>query len=70
MVDYTPDEATYPSINPPSSCRVTIAENDHPYGLFVLKSHDYKIVNGEIIVEVEERPKLSLELTVERQGRT
>jgi len=68
MVDFTPAESNIPMITSPSNSRITIQENDYPYGLFVLNSGQGERINNTLVVKVEERPKLSLELIVERQG--
>ena len=68
MLDFTPADANQPMINQPSSSRITIEENDYPYGKFVLTGQGGIMSNGSLMLKVEERPNLSLELVVERQG--
>ena len=68
MVDFIPKESDRPMITSPSSSRITIQENDYPYGLFVLRGQGEKI-NDSIVVKIEEKPKLSVELVVEREGK-
>ena len=67
MIDFTPVANDAPRILPPSICRVTIEKNDYPFGLFVLTYPGSPAKNNSV-VEVEEKPKLPLELVVKREG--
>jgi len=68
MLDVESSQTNLPRLLGPVSARVTIHENDHPYGLFVLRSAGPGGSNELSRIDVEERPQLSLELVVERQG--
>ncbi|CAK8694047.1 unnamed protein product [Clavelina lepadiformis] len=70
MLDVESDLINLPAIKAPSTSRITIEENDHPYGFFYLTDQDGNRRSDveDKPVEVEERPQLSLEMVVKRAG--
>lgn len=61
-------EVNGPFLGENTTSRVTIDENDHPYGIFTLQISMPSFGGNESYIEVEERPQFSVEMVVERKG--
>lgn len=68
MISVDSTALNQPSVMGNGEAKVTIKENDFPYGVFTLRSSSAGSKDDGKSVEAEERPQLSLEMVVERKG--
>ena len=63
------EPSNVPSLGGLRHAYVTIASNDNANGIFRIYSADPRAVDGGRMIEVEERDRLAVELSVERAGK-